>query len=338
MLTIINHNANEFAISDFRRPIMLVSIGRKCIFSVLVSFFMLIIAGGAFASVKKVNVLCTTFPIYQITRNVVQGSSGMNVELMLPSNLGCPHDYSLTPGDMQKIAKADVLVINGLGMEEFLGAPVKRASSRLLIIDSSAGIRNLLEYTEEDHDMKGYHEEKDHLHEGLNPHLFASPHMYGLLAVNIARGLSKADPKEAGIYGRNASEYKLKMDRLADEFTSLVKKLKNRNVVTQHGAFDYLARDTGLRIVAVLQSHPGMEPSASEMISIIGKIRKYRAGAIFYEPQFSSRTPEALSKETGIPAAILDPCATGPDNAGLDYYERVMRRNIVTIQRTLGSM
>jgi len=185
MLTIINHNANEFAISDFRRPIMLVSIGRKCIFSVLVSFFMLIIAGGAFASVKKVNVLCTTFPIYQITRNVVQGSSGMNVELMLPSNLGCPHDYSLTPGDMQKIAKADVLVINGLGMEEFLGAPVKRASSRLLIIDSSAGIRNLLEYTEEDHDMKGYHEEKDHLHEGLNPHLFASPHMYGLLAVNI---------------------------------------------------------------------------------------------------------------------------------------------------------
>jgi ABC-type Zn uptake system ZnuABC Zn-binding protein ZnuA len=315
---------------------MLEIFGKKCILSVCISFLMFMIAGEAFSSEKRVNVLCSAFPIYQITRNVTQGSAGVNVELMLPSNLGCPHDYSLTPGDMQKLAKADVLVINGLGMEEFLGAPIKRANSRLAMIDSSTGIRNLLEYTEEDHDIGGYHEENGHHHEGHNPHLFASPRMCGLLAVNIARGLSKADPKRAGIYSRNATDYKYKMDRLADEFTSQVKKLKNRNIVTQHGAFDYLARDAGLRIVAVLQSHPGQEPSASEMLSIVKEIKKYKAGAIYYEPQFSSKTPQTLSKETGIPAAILDPCATGPENAGLDYYERVMRRNIVTIQRTPG--
>ncbi len=311
---------------------------KKYFISVCIFILPFLIAEEAFSAEKQMSVLCTTFPIYQITRNVAQGSTGVNVELMLPSTLGCPHDYSLTPRDMQKLAKADVLVINGLGMEEFLGAPIKRANSRLAIIDSSAGIRNLLEYTEEDHDIREHREENGHHHEGHNPHLFASPRMCGLLAVNIARGLSKADPKRAGIYSRNATDYKYKMDRLADEFTSQVKKLKNRNIVTQHGAFDYLARDAGLRIVAVLQSHPGQEPSASEMLSIVKKIKKYKAGAIYYEPQFSSKTPQALSKETGIPATILDPCATGPENAGLDYYESIMRRNILTIKSTLGNM
>ncbi len=314
---------------------------KKRVLFVCISLLSFMISGEAFSADKKVNILCTTFPVYQITRNVTQGSAGVKVELMLPSTLGCPHDYSLTPKDMQKISKADVLVINGLGMEEFLGAPIKRANSRLAIIDSSAGIRNLLEYTEGDHDdIKGHHEEKHehgHHHEGINPHLFASPHMCALLAENIALGLSKADPKGAGIYMKNAKAYKLKMDRLSDEFTSQVGKLKNRNIVTQHGAFDYLARDTGLRIVAVLQSHAGQEPSASEMLSLVKKIKQYEAGAIYYEPQFSSKTPKVLSKEAGIPAAMLDPCATGPENAGLDYYERVMRKNIVTIQRTLGS-
>lgn len=76
----------------------------------------------------KQTVLATTFPIYQIVRNVTNGREGMKADLMLPSRLGCPHDYMLTPQDMQKLAKADILVVNGLGMEEFLGAPVKKAA------------------------------------------------------------------------------------------------------------------------------------------------------------------------------------------------------------------
>jgi zinc transport system substrate-binding protein len=312
----------------------------KVIFPGFVFILSFLITGEAFATDKQLNVLCSTFPVYQITRNVAQGRTGLNVELMLPATLGCPHDYSLTPKDMQKISKADVLVINGLGMEEFLGAPVKKANRSIRVIDSSAGIGNLLKFSEENHD-EGHHEknhEHGHHHDGINPHLFASPLMCGLLAESIAQGLSKNDPKGAGIYSKNAKAYKLKMDRLAEEFTSQVKKLKNRNIVTQHGAFDYLARDTGLKIVAVLQSHSSQEPSASEMLSIVKKIKKYKAGAIYYEPQFSSKTPQVLSKEADIPAASLDPCSTGPENAGLDYYEKVMRRNILTIKRTLGSM
>jgi zinc transport system substrate-binding protein len=309
---------------------------KESVLSVCISFLLFVIAGEAVSADKQVNVLCTTFPIYQITRNVTQGSTSVNVELMLPATLGCPHDYSLTPKDMQKIDKADVLIINGLGMEEFMGAPLKTTNRRLIVIDSSAGIKNLLEYEDNDHGEEGHHEGHSHHHEGLNPHLFASPRMCALIAANIADGLSRADPTGAKIYKKNANAYAVKMNRLADALVNEVKGFKSKNIVTQHGAFDYFARDAGLNIVAVLQGHPGQEPSAYEMLALIREVKAKKAGAVYYEPQYSPKVPGTVAKEVGIPSASLDPVATGPENAALDYYERIMAKNMVTLKETLG--
>lgn len=287
------------------------------------------------------NVLCTTFPIYRITRNVVQGRDGVNVELMLPASLGCPHHYSLTPRDMRKLARADVLVINGLGMEDFLGAPVKKANSRLRVVDSSQGIEGVLQYAGR-HDRHahcdGHEDGHDHAqnhHHAANPHLFASPRMAALLAENIAAGLSKADPEGAGAYFKNATAYAGRMNALADELEAQVKTLKNNRIVQPHGVFDYLARDIGLEIVAVIQPY-GQAPSAAEMLKLVEAIREKKAGAIFTEPQYSPKVGQVLARETGIPSAILDPVASGPDNAPLDYYEQVMRKNSETLRATLG--
>jgi zinc transport system substrate-binding protein len=332
-----NHNANVFAISHFFGGQYMVKMFRKK-FMILGSILLLsfLITSEAISANNQLNILCSTFPVYQITRNVVQGSIGVKVELMLPSTLGCPHDYSLTPKDMQKISGADVLVINGLGLEDFIREAPLKANKRMIVIDSSSGIKDLLEYKDDDHGMPGHEQGHNHHHEGVNPHLFASPRMCGQLAMNIAGGLSKADPKGAEIYNKNGKAYALKMNRLADEVVSQVKKLENRNIVTQHGAFDYLARDAGLNIIAVIQSHPGQEPSASEMLSIINDVKKHKAGAIYYEPQYSSKAPQVIAKEAGIPAAMLDPVATGPVNAALNYYEIIMRKNIETLKGTLG--
>lgn len=286
-------------------------------------------ASNSAAAESPRQVLCAIFPIYQITRNVTQGHKGMAVSLMLPAGLGCPHDYILTPQDMQKIAGAQILVANGLGMEEFLGAPVKKANPGVQVIESAKGIQDLLKYRED----LGHN---DHP-EGVNPHVFVSPRMTGLLAMNIAAELAKADPKGAEIYFRNAQAYKVKMDRLAEEFIALGKNLKNNRIVTQHGVFDYLARDMGLEVVAVVQAHAGHEPSAAEMIDIIKAVRDKKAGAIFTEPQYPAKVGQTIAGETGIPSAMLDPVATGPENAGPDYFETVMRKNMEILRKTLGT-
>lgn len=439
------------------------------------------------AAAAEQTVLATTFPIYQIVRNVTQGRDGVKVDLMLPSQLGCPHDYALTPQDMQKLAKADILVINGLGMEGFLGAPVKKANPQIKVIDSSFGIKETLQFSGEQNDEHGHGQDHakmenhseghehghagerpfewagafeldpgvyrwsfskvdgryadptmkmvyipsdhldpieqveeegmklfeqngealkhggrlrvaelhalqfdvnrnttefeisidkagtyvfftehmpsefesaehffksangkdvepvaqepehghDHQHSGVNPHLFASPRMTAKLAMDIAAELSKADPNGAAIYFKNAQAYAETMNRLAEDIAGLGKRLKNNRIVPTHGIFDYLAQDMGLEIVAVMQAH-GQEPSASEMMQLVKTIREKRAGAIFTEPQYPEKVGKALSKETGIPVAMLDPVATGPENAPLAYYETVMRQNMKTLESTLG--
>ena len=295
------------------------------------------------ADKKKTMVLATTFPIYQITRNIARDIPGVKVSLLLPPNMGCPHDYTLVPRDMRKLAEADILVVNGLGMEEFLGAPVTKANSSIKIIDSSAGIKNLLEYAPFEQE-KGHesaeHAEKEgkhhHHHTGINPHLFASPAMSAQLGRNIAAALAQYAPEFKKQFALNAEKYAARMQKLADKFASLGKKLKNNRIVTQHGAFDYLARDAGLKVVAVVQAHGGAEPSASTMLSIIRRIKKEKAGAVFTEPQYSAKVASTIAEEAGIPCSKLDPCANGAVDAPLDYYDKVMLRNLETLRKTLG--
>jgi zinc transport system substrate-binding protein len=294
----------------------------------------------ALAGENEVNVLCTTFPIHQITRNVVKDREGVSVGLMLPSQLGCPHDYTLTPQEVKKLAQADVLVVNGLGLEEFLGAPVEKVNADLAIIDSSAGIEEFLEYTDEDHRCSHHctHDhghDHHHHHQAANPHLFASPRMAAKLAMTIQAGLSKADPEGAAVYVKNAKAYSDKLSKLADEMAALGKKLENNRIIPSHGIFDYLARDMGLEVIAVMQPH-GQEPSAAEMVKLVETIREKKAGAIFTEPQYPEKAGRTLARETGVRVGMLDPVASGPEDAPLDYYETVMRKNMQTLEDVLG--
>ncbi|MBU4010929.1 MAG: metal ABC transporter substrate-binding protein, partial [Proteobacteria bacterium] len=287
----------------------------------------------AAASGKDFKILASTFPIRQLALNIINGRKNVDVELLIPAQFGCPHDYALTPQDMQKLAKADVLIINGFGMEEFLGAPVQKANSSLKIIDSSIGIKDILFYSDGDHHdihtNKGNESKNDHQHhDGVNPHLFASPRMAGLLAINIAGELSRIDPSGAAIYSANAHSYAKKMNKLADDFSALGKRIKNNRIVTQHGVFDYLSRDMGLNVVAVVQEHAGQEPSAAQILKIVKTIRQQNAKAIFTEPQYPKKIGKTIAKEAGIVNEILDPVATGPENVSLDYYETIMLNNL----------
>lgn len=304
------------------------------------------------AATEPLDILATTFSMYQITRNVAQGVDGVRVDLMIPASMGCPHDYALTPTDMRKLADADVLVINGLGLEEFMGAPVQKANPHLRVIDSSQGIDRILNYTEQkptaadtDHHHDHHHSHShdhhhdhhdDHLHAGANPHLFASPRMAALLADNIARQLSEIHPEGSEQYTAGAQAYATQMHELADAFSALGQRLRNNRIVTQHGVFDYLARDMGLEIVSVVQAHAGQNPSASEMMAIIATVQEKKAGAIFTEPQYPEAVGKMIASEGGIATGTLDPVATGPEQAPLDYYQQVMRNNMKILEQTLG--
>ncbi|MCJ7544683.1 MAG: zinc ABC transporter substrate-binding protein [Phycisphaerae bacterium] len=285
----------------------------------------------------RLKVLCSTFPIYLFTRNVVVGRDNIQLDLLLPAGVGCPHDYVVMTKDMQTLAAADVLIVNGLGMEESLTKPLKQAKADLKVIDSSAGLTDLLPLAGEEH-HRDQAEKEEHKQDKRppNPHLFASPRQAARVVRNIAEALARLDPAGASVYRANAASYAARLEKLAEEFTALVATLPNRKIVTQHAVFGYLARDAGLEVVAVTQAEPGQEPAAAEMIELVATIRRTGAAAVLTEPQYPSRVAATIAREAGVPSGVLDPVANGPSDAPLDYYEKVMATNLKTLKELLG--
>ncbi|MEW6071692.1 MAG: zinc ABC transporter substrate-binding protein [Planctomycetota bacterium] len=264
-------------------------------------------------------VLCTIYPLHLLARAVVAGREGVGVERMLPARMGCPHDYVPTPQDVRALQAADVLVVNGGGLDDFLAGRREALAPELVVIDGSRGILAAGEGAATD------------------AHLCASPRQAARVAANLAAGLAAADPGGAELYARNAAALAARLDALAGELAARGERLANRRVVVQHAAFDHLARDIGLEIVGIVAGHAGQEPAAAEMLAIVARIRAAGAGAVCTEPQYPSEIGRTIAAEAGVPVVVLDPVATGPEEAGLDHYEAVMRRNMAALEEALGA-
>lgn len=300
--------------------------------SVFFIAFALAFAPSAGAA-EPLRVLTSFLPMEIFTRNVVGDTPGVTVASMLPASLGCPHDYALTPGDMKKIASADLFVANGLGMEEFLGEPVRRANPKILIVETARGIRPIREGR--DDPAKGTRGGKGHDPGEINPHTWVSPRNAILQVREIEKALSAARPVSARDFRRNADAYVSRLSALAAEFETAAKTFRRRNIVTFHNVFDYLARDLGLTVVGEIETAPGQEPSAGEIRNLSRTIRERKVPAVFSEPQYSPKLAEALAREAGVPVRVLDPVASG--SPALTAYEDAMRRNLSTLKEALSA-
>jgi ABC-type Zn uptake system ZnuABC Zn-binding protein ZnuA len=272
------------------------------------------------AGAEDRRVLASFLPMYLFAREVAGGAPGVAVDLMLPASLGCPHDYALTPGDMRKIASADLFIANGYGMEEFLGAPVRKANPRIRIVETAKGVAPI--------------RAGEGGHGGINPHTWVSPRNAILQVRSIEKALSAAYPGNAAVFRRNADAYAARLSALADEFSAAAAKFRNRSIVTFHDVFDYLARDLGLTIVGKIEETAGQEPSAGEIARLVRAIREKKAAAVFWEPQYPKRLADAIAAEAGVPSRVLDPVSTGSTDPST--YETVMRRNLQTLSEVLG--
>ncbi|GAB4233698.1 MAG: metal ABC transporter substrate-binding protein [Deltaproteobacteria bacterium] len=269
------------------------------------------------ARAEPLRVLASFFPMEVFTRNVVGDTPGVTVLSLLPASLGCPHDYALTPGDMRKIASADLFIANGYGMEEFLGEPVRRAHPKIRIVETARAVRPLAGD-----------------HGGLNPHTWVSPRNAILQVREIEKALSATRPEMSPSFRRNTDAYISRLAALAKEFEDTSRTFRRRNIVTFHNVFGYLARDVGLTVAGEIETSPGQEPSAGELRKLARTIREKKVPAVFAEPQYSPKLAEALAREAGVPVRVLDPAASGTPSR--TAYEDAMRRNLSTLKEVLS--
>jgi zinc transport system substrate-binding protein len=284
---------------------------------------------------KPLKVVCTILPIYSLTLNVVGQTPGIQVELLLPAHQGCPHNYDLTPGDLMKMARADFIIANGLGMEEFLDQILKKGRVKVPILFAAEKIQPILNPPGSGRLRLGKKKiASNHDHEEIiNGHAWVSPKTAAIMVRSIAEGLAIQDPDQALRYRSNAKQYATKLENLSWEMKELVSKAKNKNILAFHDVLAYLARDIGLNILGVIQSQLGIEPSPKDLARLVRLIRVQHVAALFSEPQYSDKVVRTLSRESGIPFFELDPVATGKPSA--DTYEKAMQKNLEALRMAI---
>ena len=281
---------------------------------------------------NKLTIVTSFYPMYISTLNIVKDIPNVEVLNMTTSQTGCLHDYSLSTKDLKTLSNADILIINGAGMESFLDDVIDEYSD-LKIIEASKGI-DLIENTEHD-DHTEDHDHEDHDHD-VNPHVWVSISKNIEEVSNIAEELSSLDPNHANEYQDNANEYIAKLENLKTEMHSTLDNIAHKDIITFHEAFPYFAEEFGLNIVGVIEIEPDSEPSAKEVENIISIINEKNIKALFTEPQYSSKIADTIAKETGASIYTLDPIVTGDSNekAYNDYIIK-MQENLNTLKEAL---
>jgi ABC-type metal ion transport system, periplasmic component/surface adhesin len=233
-------------------------------------------------------IVATFLPMYMFTKGVT-GETG-EVEILIPAGAD-PHEYQSTPENARTIAQADVLVKNGLGLEEFLEKLVDATgNSRLQEIDASQNIQPI---EEEDEHHHGH--DHDHDHEEGNPHVWLDPVLAQQQVKNIRDGLIKADSNNATTYKTNADIYLQKLQQLDQEFQTRLAPFKGCKFIVFHDAYPYLAKRYNLQQTAVVEL-PQDNITPRDIQRVINTTKKYKVKGLIAETGFNDSRMEKLPK------------------------------------------
>ena len=260
-------------------------------------------------------VVTSFYPIWLMALNLTEGIDEINVANLAEPSTGCLHDYTLRNSDMVALSKADVLLINGAGMESFLPV-VTGAYPDLPVVDASGGILLL----ESDDDGES------------NPHLWLDPQRAVAMAANLAEGLMQYLPEYSQRIAENLAAYRerlLAVDQTLRDELMQVDDLPE--VVVFHEAFPYFADACGLPVLLAVDKEPDEDLSAAQLAGILEADRRSPSLPLILKSTETDRSAEVLAAETGAPVCELDPVTSGPDSPPPDYYETVMIRNLQTL-------
>jgi ABC-type Zn uptake system ZnuABC Zn-binding protein ZnuA len=272
---------------------------------------------GSPADADAVRVVTTTTVLADLVAAV--GGRRASVRSIVPPGVG-PEDYEPRPDDARSLADAQLIVSNGVGLDDFL--------NRLLASGGGPAPRVVLGDGLPSIDVDGE----------PNPHFWLDPTIVRSGYVpKILTALSAAAPADRAFFEANAAAYAARLDALDTELQREIATipLANRKLVTFHDAFPYFARHFGFELVGVVVANVGQEPNAAELAKLVDAVRATGATAVFSEAQFNPKLAQTLADEAGVSKVVttLYNDALGP--APADTYPGLMRWNVQQIVEAL---
>ena len=271
---------------------------------------------------SKLQVISSFNSLHEFSQIV--GQEKIDAVLLVPVGVE-PHDWEPTIKDVQIMQKSDLIIINGMGFENWVDNLIEN-NYQGTIVDTSNGIK--IDLSEEQHDEE-QHDEHRHL-EG-DPHVWLNPVYAKIQVQNIANAFSNYDPKNSKFYHTNAKEYNKKLDLLDSKIQNELSNCSN-DFITFHDAFSYFADEYGLNqhtIIPTSNSHG--EVTAKTLEKVILTAKKLNITVIFSEESASSKSSEIIANEIGGKVLTLSPLEIVSDGT----YISKMTENLENLKEAL---
>ena len=278
--------------------------------------------GGTAGDGKVLDVVATTTQVSDFTR--VIGGDQVKVTTLIKPNVDA-HDFEPSPADIDAIAKADLVVKNGVGLERWLDDTIKSSGFKGPVVDASQGVTL--------RQVEG---------EGSDPHIWQNPRNARIMVANIERALARAEPAGAATFKANLDAYTKELTALDAEVERQLNGLANRKLVTNHDAFGYYVDRYGLEFVgSVIPSFDTTaELSGADIRELVAKIEQTKVKAIFSEASLPPKTAQAIASEAGVKVVqgedALYGDSLGPPGSDGDTYLKIVRHNTRTIVSNLS--
>ena len=285
---------------------------KKVLSIILIILIIFILTGCNEEKINSENFKITTsfYPMYIIALNLTKDAKYIELNNMTDSSIGCLHNYTLTTNDLKKIQESDILVINGLGLEENILNTVNKTNSNIKVIDSSDNI-----------------DEKDIISgNNVNPHIWTSINLYKNQVETISENLINLDENNREIYVKNTEEYINKLNELENRENTVKEKMANVEVVVFSESLEYLIKEMNINYSIFAIGHEESGVSSEELGEIIDEINDKNIKAILIDKEDSKAIANSVSAETGATIYEMDSCLTG--ELDLDSYITKMNSNL----------
>ena len=263
---------------------------------------------------SKLQVISSFYPIHEFSQNV--GQEKVDVTLLVPAGVA-PHDWGPTIKDVQRMQKSDLIIINGIGFENWIDN-LEETNYQGVIVDTSNGIldKNL---------------SQEQINSSGDPHIWLNPVYAQIQVQNIANAFSDSDPKNQQYYQLNAAKYIEELEFLDLKIRNELSDC-NQDFVAFHDAFSYFADEYNLnQHTIILSNNPHGEATAKTLENVISTAKKLNIKVIFSEENVNTKTSEIIANEIDGKVLILSPIEVFTDGT----YISKMTENLNNLREAL---
>jgi zinc/manganese transport system substrate-binding protein len=291
-------------------------IGWRYVITIALSCLILLLSD--LAEGKKLNVVTATTDMAALAQEV--GGDRISVEA-IAKGYQDPHFVEAKPSFLLRLRQADLLITVGLQLEIGWLPPLITQSGNPRIQVGAGGYLDASQFAEILEIPSGpVTRAMGDVHPLGNPHYWLDPDNGRRVAKGIAGKLGELDPSDASYFQERFQDLDKQLTAAEQKWDSEMAQFRGRKVVTYHNSLTNFAKHFHLNVIGYVEPRPGIPPTPSHTLDLIGLMKRENCKLVLVEPYFDLKTPNSIGAATGAKVLVYLP-SVGGEKQVTNYFQ-----------------